>query len=361
MASKRHVRELPARRSAAPRRAGELPRVHYLDELAARGYAHVAHDEFPGTLDAARLARLGEPVLVRASADGEEVEAFLRLAGGPIALLDLGWGSVSVEVAAARHDRAARAVKRLRRRLARPEPAPTAIPFAFWSRDPNGGAVRHRDVDVPVWERVRHNYTGPTAARLDHLMELAAPAAGRLLIWHGVPGTGKTYALRALSRAWREWCAPHYVLDPEALLRGDPSYLLDVLTWGDAEDRKRWRLLVLEDAGELVRRGDGAGLGPLLNLTDGLLGQGTRALVLITTNEPIGALDPAVRRPGRCLCELEFGPLDEAEAHEWLARAGTHADVTRPMTLSDLYAVGGGGEALTVPARPAFGFSRALR
>ncbi len=40
-------------------------------------------------------------------------------------------------------------------------------------------------------------------------------AAGKLILWHGPPGTGKTWALRAILREWRGWAEAHYILDPE--------------------------------------------------------------------------------------------------------------------------------------------------
>jgi hypothetical protein len=48
-------------------------------------------------------------------------------------------------------------------------------------------------------------------------------------------------------------------------------------------------------------------LSRLLNLTDGLLGQGRRVLAAITTNEDIRVLHPAATRPGRCLAQIEVG------------------------------------------------------
>ena len=52
---------------------------------------------------------------------------------------------------------------------------------------------------------------------------------------------------------------------------------------------KPWRLLVLEDTGELLsadaRDRAGQGLSRFLNVVDGLIGQGLRVLVLVTTNE----------------------------------------------------------------------------
>lgn len=110
--------------------------------------------------------------------------------------------------------------------------------------------------------------------------------------------------------------------DPERLLGGDGSYMMDLLLGSDeldwisgaGDEPSRWRLLVLEDAGELLAADAparvGLGFSRLLNTVDGLIGQGTRALVLVTTNEPLGKLHPAVTRAGRRLAETEFAPLN---------------------------------------------------
>ena len=128
-----------------------------------------------------------------------------------------------------------------------------------------------------------------------------------------------------------------------------------MLAWDEdgSSGGERWRLVVLEDAGELARldAGRSAGMAQLLNLTDGLMGQGARTLVLITTNEPVAALHPAVRRPGRCLAEVEFVALTAAKARRWLHRAGTPAPVTRPHTLSELFALRD-GDADSSPLAP---------
>ena len=95
--------------------------------------------------------------------------------------------------------------------------------------------------------------------------------------------------------------------DPELLLK-DGRYLrrpvLDHCDDRDDEDDEdihgdrvdRWQLLVLEDAEALLRKGHrlAAAMSMLLNLTDGLLGQGLRCLFLITTNEPLAAVHPAL-------------------------------------------------------------------
>jgi hypothetical protein len=163
---------------------------------------------------------------------------------------------------------------------------------------------------------------------------------GRLMLWQGKPGTGKTYALRALANEWRHWCEFHYITDPEALL-GRAGYLLHLVLHETGDD-SRWRLLVMEDTGELLsidaRQSVGQALSRLLNTTEGLLGQGLRVLLLITTNEDLGKLNPAVTRFGRCLSAVEFAPLTRDEAASWLACFGSETEPSGPLTLSELYA-----------------------
>jgi hypothetical protein len=114
-------------------------------------------------------------------------------------------------------------------------------------------------------------------------------------------------------------------------------------------DSKAWRLLVLEDTGELLTPNAksiiGQGLSRFLNVVDGLIGQGLRILVLVTTNEPIKVLHPAVARPGRCAANIEFGRLSPDEADEWLEGHGAAEGIGQPTLLADLYAAIEGREA----------------
>ena len=179
---------------------------------------------------------------------------------------------------------------------------------------------------------------------------------------------------RALAREWRSWCQADCVLDPERLF-DDPGYLMDTMIGDDpsAEERianvlqlgpasasqsavgarPRWRLLILEDCDELIRgeakQSAGQALSRLLNLTDGIVGQGRKVLIAITTNEDLRRLHPAVTRPGRCLAQVEMGPFPPAEAAQWLRKHGHQqpgtaapALVTSPVTLAELFALGSG-------------------
>lgn len=103
----------------------------------------------------------------------------------------------------------------------------------------------------------------------------------------------------------------------------------------------RWRLLVLEDAGDLLtadaRERTGYGLSRLLNLVDGLIGQGMKIMLLLTTNEELRSLHPAVARPGRCASAVEFTKLGNEEVDLWQAGHGLEGRLTGGRSLAELY------------------------
>ncbi|MDQ2761287.1 MAG: AAA family ATPase [Actinomycetota bacterium] len=174
---------------------------------------------------------------------------------------------------------------------------------------------------------------------------------GKLLLWHGEPGTGKSYALRTLAWEWRRWCDFHYVIDPEVLL-GQSSYLVRVLLNDSSrfsiprESGPRWRVLILEDCGELLaadaKAATGQALSRLLNLTDGLIGEGFKTLVLISTNDPLKQMHPAVTREGREAARVGFDRHSTEETREWLCTHGVDEQPDGGMTLAGLYAVAAG-------------------
>lgn len=250
-------------------------------------------------------------------------------------------GQASVAVAGRSEDDVTAAVERLRELLPAPDPSGAQeVTVTFWTYGPHG--------PQPAWRTI----------------------------------SVKTFALRALAWEWREWCELHYIVDPDSFFGQHADYLMHVLLqteweesfggWtnagaggivsaqtlrselGDAgpgvaggeqsgRDPKGWRLLVLEDTGELLQPDAkaviGQGLSRFLNVADGLIGQGLRVLVLVTTNEEIRKLHPAVARPGRSAATVRFDALAASEASAWLAGNGFDAPAPpSSATIAELYA-----------------------
>ena len=126
-------------------------------------------------------------------------------------------GHGEIAVAGADRDAVDRVTDDLIAALCDPEPHDDEVPFTFWAGTPGGPMNPRRRVSAPTWAEIRANY-GPAARdTLDGLMAATEPGPGGLLLWHGEPGTGKSYALRALAREWREWCEMHFITDADAV------------------------------------------------------------------------------------------------------------------------------------------------
>ena len=273
-------------------------------------------------------------------------------------------GRATVSLACNDQARCAEVLDRLRDALPKPDTPPGAPRawFSFSWKTDHGVSWLSRALDVTPWAEIAENYAAHTRRQLERLTDFRPSDSGTTMIWHGEPGTGKTHALRALAYDWRDWCDLHVVTDPDQLFGANAGYLMELIAH-DTTHEGRHRLVVLEDSGELLagdaRRQVGHGLSRFLNLCDGLLGQAQRLSLLITTNEPIKRLHPAVRRPGRCAAEVEFQRLDVKEANRWLD-GRTENRTSRPLTIAQLYALASGHVAADRPPTQAIGFAAAL-
>jgi ATPase family associated with various cellular activities (AAA) len=199
---------------------------------------------------------------------------------------------------------------------------------------PNGVRTNYRYLSAPTWADVRQNYETATAPKLAALTKLQLETvAGHFGVLHGPPGTGKTSYLRALMQEWREQANFLYPVDPVVLFN-DASYMMEVLM--NSRDNTKWNVLLVEDAEKFIgpeaKKEASQAVSSLLNLGDGLLGQGLQLVILFTTNEPLTNLHPAVVRKGRTFANIEVPLLSAEQGTAWLGKP-----VEAPISLADLY------------------------
>ncbi len=304
-------------------------------------------------------------------------EIICLMKAGQAMHLTFNRGNLTVHTAATTRREALELILDAEHLFPKKETPDNGLYVTFWSNAQRGPSQFARNLSAPDWSDIAMNYTEETRTPLGKLMEARynSESSGKLILWQGMPGTGKTFALRSLAKSWRKWAKMHYIMDPEQFFGADANYMIGVIMGeslglpahmlddDDDEDdedseippQRIWRLLVLEDAGELTQADakmkTGQALSRLLNVCDGIIGQGLRVLVLITTNEDLSSLHPAVTRPGRLASKVVFKPFPNEEATQWLqARDPRKFNISEKPTLAELYAMLA-GEQISEPRK----------
>src|SRR5579862_4124654 len=103
-----------------------------------------------------------------------------------------------------------------------------AVNFWTWGGDEANRTIRR--LNVPTWANVNGNYPEGVRDKLGQVMAISPNdnMSGKLMLWRGAPGTGKTWSLRALCREWRNWCTVHYIVDPDVFF-STAAYMVGVL------------------------------------------------------------------------------------------------------------------------------------
>lgn len=326
------------------------PRAHDIPEVVFRKLQLSGSHPFTEIAEAPHATLIDDIIdptwKVRCRVNSDRGQTLLAHDDGVYVLARRGSATI-FECAATSAEKAVEMARGLRSRIAAMAPPESSgvTDVQMWSAGRLGGQSVTRSLLTPPWAEARVNYPSTVSEPLGALMKIHAPDRlfGRLLLWHGEPGSGKTSAIRSLIHEWRSWCTAHCIVDPDRFF-AEPGYLHEVIS--SAPSRGQWKLIIAEDSDEFITATGqtGASLGRLLNLTDGLFGQGTNTLVLLTTNLPMSRLHPAVTRPGRCLSVIEFRRFSAAEVGERTGLVGATS-----MTLAELYRFRNDG---TMPNRP---------
>lgn len=189
----------------------------------------------------------------------------------------------------------------------------------------------------------RGNYNPDVIEDFDHVVSdiKSSDPSGRLAILDGPPGTGKTYAIRALMH---ECPDALFVFVPTTLIQdlANPSMIGGLLNIRKGSGETPL-VLVVEDADASLRKREGDNdnhVSALLQLGDGVIGSLLNIRVICTSNLRDEAMDEAILRPRRLSRKITIGYLNQPVAEDVYKRlTGQSIRIREDLTLSQVYSM----------------------
>jgi hypothetical protein len=186
------------------------------------------------------------------------------------------------------------------------------------------------------------NYSANVIKGFEHVKACLATKSpcGRLVLFQGAPGTGKSYMIRSLVSTVEST----FIIVGSNMIAdlSGPAILPVLMSTGRDQDKPI--TFILEDADVALsdRKSSGMNhLSGLLNLGDGLLGEMMDIRIVATTNAGTMELDDAIVRPGRMCQHIMFDSLSATEANVLYSKLVEGKDkdthITKALTLAEVY------------------------
>lgn len=177
-----------------------------------------------------------------------------------------------------------------------------------------GHGMWPRDLGIGGNPIVEANYMPDVLADYKYIVrELSNPVPqGRLVLFDGPPGSGKTYLVRAILNE-----VDAIFLYIPSSLAGSMADAALVPVLMDLHKEGKPLIIIVEDADTVVadrKSGNTNSLSTLLNITAGILSELIDIRVVLTTNAKSEDIDRAVMRDGRLLKHVHVNELSPEQA-----------------------------------------------
>jgi len=202
----------------------------------------------------------------------------------------------------------------------------------FWvSRGKNGFDCTKLDVKSADFN-IKSHYNDDL--NLEKITDFINSDRAGIEILYGKPGTGKTYLLRWLAQKYPD--KKFYYMDKSTFeYINDSSFVAFLLT-----ESVKNSVFILEDCEILLADRVNTGnvlLSTILNLSDGILGDGLHIKFICTFNAQLEKIDKAILRKGRLVYKYEFKELTPEKVQELAKELGKNIPTGKSMLVSDIY------------------------
>lgn len=177
------------------------------------------------------------------------------------------------------------------------------------------------------------NYTDDLLIKNDLIIEeLDVQKKSGIVIFHGEPGTGKSYYLRYLMSKLKR----KILYIPSSMVSSitTPSFVTML-------KKHKNSILLIEDADNVLRKRDDfsdiQSISTLLNISDGILSDVMNLAVIATFNTNLSNIDEAFLRKGRLICQHEFIKLPVGKAQALSDKLGFDTKITESQSLAFIY------------------------
>lgn len=182
--------------------------------------------------------------------------------------------------------------------------------------------------DVDIDYDINYNEDFPH----EKIEELLTSDKSSLLLMFGIPGTGKTFCIRKMIKDHPE--QNFYWLDSSMFSMINSTEFMEFLL-----DCKGG-VFILEDCEAVVKdRNTNYNnlITPILNISDGMLGDSLKLKFFCTFNTDLENVDEALLRKGRLSLKYKFDKLKKDRVQKLFDKLGIDAIATEDMPLCDVY------------------------
>lgn len=211
--------------------------------------------------------------------------------------------------------------------------APTKQGFIFAIMN-SGGGLHMQSIGFAGTPLEKDNYSAKNIEDYEYIVKdlRSSQPSGRIAIFDGPPGTGKTYMVRSILME-----APQamFVLVPPTMVSalGGPELLPMLLNHKQSYAKSGPTVFILEDADScLAPRGSDNmdSITSILNIGDGIFGSLFDIRIIATTNAKQQDMDNAIIRAGRLSRRASIGRLNYADANRIYSRLLPGENLTMP-------------------------------